>query len=412
MLTFRRRQPLSIADFEALARRRLPRVLFETIESGVEDELCLTGNRDAYRRHRFVPRVAVDVAERSQATPLFGVAHRSPFGVAPTGIAGTFRRGAELFLAQAAAQAGVPFILSGACMAPLEQVVAVSPATTWFQVYPARDVAITTAMVRRAEAAGVAALVVTVDNPVSPNRERDARNGFSLPLRLRLPVLLEALTHPAWITRYLLDGGLPMMDLWRPHARPGAGAGEVAQFFRSESPTIQTWRDLESLRRLWPRKLVLKGVLHPADAVRAASLGFDGVILSNHGGKALDRVPAPLEMLSAVRHAAPPELAVMVDSGVRRGSDVVLARCLGADFVFVGRATLYAVAACGQDGARRAVNILQNEIDRTLALMGCPDVAQLGPEFLYDGPDEIPLRNDPESYDGSSRFAAARSLAR
>lgn len=388
MLTLRRRQPLSIGDFERLARRRLPRVLFETIESGVEDELCLETNRQALRQPRFIPRACVDVAVRSQATTLFGVEHRSPFGVAPTGIAGTFRRNAELFLARAAAEAGVPFILSGACMVPMEAVAAISPATTWFQLYPARDQAIATAMVGQAEAAGIAGLVLTVDNAVPPNRERDRRNGFSLPLRLPLPMLAEALTHPAWIARYLLDGGLPMMEIWRPHARPGAGAGEVAQFFRSQSPTIQTWRDLERYRRMWPRKLVLKGVMHPDDAVRAANLGIDGIIISNHGGKALDRVPSPLELLPAIRAAAPAKVAVMIDSGIRRGSDIVVARCLGADFVFAGRATLYAVAARGETGARQAIAILQDEVDRTLALVGCASSARLGPEFLYEAPDK------------------------
>ena len=323
MLSFKRREPLSIGDFERLARRRLPRVLFETIESGVEDELCLATNREAFRRHRFVPRACADVAVRSQAMPLFGVEHSSPFGIAPTGIAGTFRRNAELFMARAAAAAGIPFILSGACMVSMEQVAAISPATTWFQLYPARDKAIVSAMVKQAEAAGIAALVLTIDNPVLPKRERDARNGFSLPLRLPLPMLLEALTHPAWIGRYWRDGGLPMMEIWRPHARPGADAGEVAQFFRSQSPTIQTWRDLERFRAMWPRKLVLKGVMHPDDAARAAGIGFDGVIVSNHGGKALDRVPAPLEMLPAVRRAVPSRVPVMLDSGVRRGSDIV-----------------------------------------------------------------------------------------
>ena len=409
MLTLRRPAPLSISDFKRLARRRLPRLLFETIESGVEDELCLQTNRDAFRRHRFVPRVCVDVTLRSQAMPLFGVEHASPFGVAPTGVAGMFRRGTELFLARAAAAAGIPLILSGACMTPLEQVAAISPGTTWFQLYPARDPAISAAMVAQAEAAGVAGLVLTVDNPVLPKRERDARNGFSLPFRPRLPMLLEALTHPAWIMRYLLDGGLPMMELWRPHARPNADAGEVAQFFRSQSPTVQTWRDLERFRRRWSGQLVLKGVMHPDDAVRAAGLGFDGVILSNHGGKALDRVPAPLEMLPAVRRAVPARVAVMIDSGVQRGSDIVLARCLGADFVFAGRSMLYAVAARAQQGAEQAIAILRDEIDRTLALLGCPSFSALGPEFLYDAfgePNTEPAVSD------SSRPAAARSFAR
>ena len=395
VLTFRRREQRSTADFERLARRLLPRVMFEAIESGVEDELCLAANRAAFERYRFVPRACIDVTERSQTTELFGVAHRSPFGIAPTGIAGAFRRDAELMLARAAAEAGIPFILSGACMASLEAVAAISPATTWFQLYPARDPAISRRMVSQAEAAGVAGLVLTIDNPVLPKRERDARNGFSLPLRLSPLMALEALTHPVWLWRQLRDGGLPMMELWRPHARPGADAGEVAQFFRSQSPTITTWRDLERFRRSWPNKLLLKGVMHPDDAARAAGMGIDGIVVSNHGGKAFDRVPSPLDMLPAICRAVPAGVAVMVDSGIRRGSDVAIARCLGADFAFVGRATLYAVAAQGLNGARRAIAILQDEIDHTLAMVGCPRFDDLGSGLLYDPPVAAPSRPAP-----------------
>ena len=365
----------------AKTHKRLPRVLFEAIESGVEDEQCLQRNRDAFLKHRLVPRACADVTVRTQETTLFGVTHRSLFGFAPTGIAGAFRRGAEVCMAQAAAEAGIPFILSGACIASMETIAAFSPRATWFQLYPARDPAISQAMLDRAEAAGIAGLVMTIDNPVLPKRERDARNGFSLPLRL--PMLLEALTHPAWMVRYWRDGGLPMMEMWQPHARPGADAGEVAQFFRSQSPTIQTWQDLERVRRAWPGTLVLKGVMHPDDAVRAVVLGCDGIIVSNHGGKALDVVPAPLEMLPAVRRAVAPEIPVMIDGGHPAGGDVVLARCLGTDCVFLGRAMLFAVAARGLQGARGAIAILKDEIDRTLALVGAAGVACLGPAYLH-----------------------------
>ena len=376
---------LSIDDFTRLAKQHLPRILFETIESGVEDELCLASNEAAFRQHRFLPRSFVDVADRDQSAVLFGTRHASPFGIAPTGIAGVFRRGAELMLAEEAASAEVPLILSGASMCALDRVAAFAPASTWFQLYPARDSAISRDMVRKAADAGVRGLVLTVDNPVYPKRERDKRNGFGLPLRPRLGLMMEALLHPAWLAAYFLGGGLPVMETWAPYAPAGATAAEVAQFFRSQSPTIQTWGDLEGLRRLWPNRLIVKGVMHPKDAVRAVELGADGIIISNHGGKALDRVPSALEMLPFVRRAVQPGVPVMIDGGVRRGSDVVMALCLGADFVFAGRATLYAVAACGAAGVRRAIAILREEIDLTLALMGCASVAALGPEHLMGG---------------------------
>ena len=374
---------ISIADFVSMARRRLPRILFETIESGVEDELCLAANEAAFGKHLLLPRSFVDVADRDQSAVLFGARHAAPFGIAPTGIAGVFRRGAEMMLARAAATAGIPLILSGASMSALERVAAIAPGSTWFQLYPARDRAISHDMVRKAADAGLQGLVVTVDNPVYPNRERDKRNGFGLPLRPRLGLLLEALLHPAWLAEYVLGGGLPVMETWAPYAPPGASAAEVATFFRSQSPVIQTWDDLDSLRRLWPNRLIVKGVMHPADAARAATLGVDGIIISNHGGKALDRVPSALDMLPLIRRAVPGHVPVMIDGGVRRGSDVVVALCLGADFVFAGRATLYAVAACGEAGASRAIAILQQEIDLTLALMGCASAAALGPEYLH-----------------------------
>ncbi len=397
----------SVPDLERLARRRLPRVLYEAIESGVEDEVGLATNAEAFRRQRFLPRVGVDVRERRQGVSLWGSAFASPFGIAPTGIAGVFRRDAELMLAEAARDAHIPLILSGASMVGLERVSAISPRTTWYQLYPARDAAITRDMLLRAERSGAAALVLTVDNPVLPNRERDARNGFRLPLRLRPGLALDVLRHPGWLVRYFQGGGLPVMEDWAHYAPRGASAGDVAQFFRSQSPVVQTWQDLEAIRRDWPRKLVLKGVMHPDDAATAADLGFDGIIVSNHGGKALDRVPSPLDVLPAVRRQVPSHIPVMLDGGIRRGSDVIAALCLGASFVFVGRATLYGVAAAGRDGATRALEILRSEVDTTLALIGCPDVADLSPDYLF-----APMTGSGDRHAGEPRLSSRPQFAR
>ncbi len=379
---------LSIGDIERLARQRLPRVVYEGIASGVEDERGLARNETEFHRHRLLPRAMVDVSKRDQSTVLFGRSYASPFGISPTGVAGIFRRDAELMLAQAASAANVPFVMSGAGMVSIERVARVNPANTWFQLYAARDPKISDDFLRRARDAGFGTLMLTVDNPVSPKRERDMRNGFRLPPKLAPLDLLEALRHLLWVIDYLRQGGMPVMETWVPYAAPGAGAAEVARFFRTQSPSVQTWRDLDGFRRAWPGKLVVKGIMRPSDAVRCAEHGVDGIVISNHGGKALDRAPAPIEILPVIKAAVGDRLAVMLDSGVRRGSDIIVARCLGADFVFLGRATLYGVAAAGLAGASRALAILREEIDITLGLIGCPSFDGLGSDFVMNDAGE------------------------
>ncbi|MFY9694272.1 MAG: alpha-hydroxy acid oxidase [Xanthobacteraceae bacterium] len=374
---------LSIGDIERLAKRRLPRAVYEGIASGVEDERGLVRNEEEFRRYRLLPRHLVDVSRRDQSTSLFGRIYSSPFGISPTGVAGIFRRDAELMLAQAASDANVPFVMSGASMVSIERVARINPANTWFQLYAARDSKISDDFLRRARDAGFGTLMLTVDNPVLPKRERDMRNGFRLPPKLAPLDLLEAaLLHLPWVIDYLSKGGMPVMETWAPYAAPGADAAEVARFFRTQSPSVQTWRDLDGFRRAWPGKLVVKGIMRPSDAVRCAEQGVDGIVISNHGGKAFDRAPASIEVLPAIKAAVGDRLTVMLDSGIRRGSDIIVARCLGADFVFVGRATLYGVAAAGLAGATRALDILRDEIDINLGLVGCPRFADLGADFL------------------------------
>lgn len=376
---------LSIGDIERLARRRLPRVVYEGIASGVEDERGLIRNEAEFHRYQLLPRAFADVTKRDQSTSLFGRTYASPFGISPTGIAGIFRRDAELMLASVASEARVPFVMSGASMVSIERMSRIDPDNTWFQLYAARDPKISDDFLRRARDAGFGTLVLTVDNPVSPKRERDMRNGFRLPPKLAPLDRLEALLHLPWVIDYLRRGGMPVMETWAPYAAPGADAAEVARFFRTQSPSIQTWRDLDGFRRAWPGKLVVKGIMRPVDAVRCAEHGVDGIIISNHGGKALDRAPASIEVLPGIKAAVGDRLAVMLDSGIRRGSDIIVARCLGADFVFVGRATLYGVATAGLAGASRVLAILREEIDTTLGLIGCPRFDELGVDFILNG---------------------------
>ncbi|MFZ3359914.1 MAG: alpha-hydroxy acid oxidase [Xanthobacteraceae bacterium] len=389
-------EALSIGDIERLAKRRLPRVVYEGIASGVEDEFGVVRNEEEFKRYCLLPRHMIDVSQRDQSTTLFGRTYARPFGISPTGVAGIFRRDAELMLAQAASDANVPFVMSGASMVSIERMARVNPDNTWFQLYAARDRSISDDFLRRARDAGFGTLMLTVDNPVLPKRDRDMRNGFRLPPKLGLSDKLEALRHLPWVIDYLRAGGMPVMETWAAYAASGASAAEVARFFRTQSPTVQTWRDLDNFRRIWPGKLVIKGIMRPSDAVRCAEHGVDGIVISNHGGKALDRAPASIEILRHIKAAVGGRLAVMLDSGVRRGSDIIVARCLGADFVFVGRATLYGVAAAGLAGAARALAILREEIDNNLGLIGCPRFDELGPDFLLrDGeesaaPDSVP----------------------
>jgi (S)-mandelate dehydrogenase len=381
---------VNIDDLRLLARRRLPRIAFDFIEGGVEDEHCIAANEKSFARHRLVPRYMVDIARRDQSAALFGQSFASPFGIAPTGLAALFRADADLVLARAAAAANIPFIMSGASTASIEAAAEVAPAHTWYQLYAARDRKISADMIRRARDANLSTLVLTVDVPVSSKRERNVRNGFELPLKLKWSKSLEALMHPLWIADYLRRG-IPRFDNWAPYAAPGASAKEIAAFVARQIPCSVTWRDLEEFRRLWPRRLVIKGIMHPDDAVEAARIGVDGIMVSNHGGRQLDQAPAALEVLPAICAAVGDKLTVMLDSGVRRGGDILTALCLGARFVFVGRATLYGTAAGGFSGAQKAIDILRKEIDLVMGQIGCPSLEGIGPGFLLQ-PDAPALR--------------------
>jgi L-lactate dehydrogenase (cytochrome)/(S)-mandelate dehydrogenase len=384
---------VNIEDLHQMAKRRLPRIAFDFIEGGLEDEHGLDRNTAAFRKHQLLPRYLVDVSTRDQSQTIFGRTYKSPFGIAPTGGAGLFRRGADLMLAQAAAAADIPYIMSGASNASIEKAAKVAPRNTWYQLYAARDGKISDDLIRRTADAGLDALVLTVDVPVSSKRERNMRNGFndirgnwlSAAFTMKFPSLVEALGHPAWVWEYIRHGGTPMVENWQPYAPPGASPSDVLAFNRTQLPNYgQTWKDFERYRKLFPRKIVLKGIMHPADAVRAAELGCDGIMVSNHGARQLDQAPSPLDVLPAIKAAVGDKLTIMLDSGVRRGADILIALCLGAQFVFFGRPTLYGAVAGGQAGVNKAVDIFRGEIDMVMGQIGCQRLDQLGPDFLWN----------------------------
>lgn len=375
---------LNIEDLHRVAKRRVPRIAFDYFEGGVEDERGLARNEEAYRAHRLVPRYLVDVSRVDQTAELFDRTYASPFGIGPTALGGLLRPGADLMLAQAAAAANIPYVMSGLSTTSLEAAAKAAPEHAWFQLYGARERRISEDMIRRAGDAGMQGLVFTVDVPVVSKREREIRNRFGQP-RMPLWAYFEALRHPAWLLDYL-PKGRPVFENWVPYAGGKRSSAAVIQLLHAQFPVDDhTWRDVERFRSIWPRKLVIKGILHPDDARRAAELGADGVLVSNHGGRQLDTAPSSLEVLPAIHAAVGDKVTVMLDGGVRRGADIVIAWALGARFVFVGRATLYGVAAFGLPGAARAISILREEIEITLKQIGCPSLARLGPKFLQKG---------------------------
>ena len=384
---------LNVADLRRLARRRLPRVVFEHIDCGLEDDEGTARNQTAFRAFHLVPRYLIDVSKRDLSTNLFGRNYDMPFGIAPTGLASLARHDGDLLLAEAAEQARIPFVLSGAGNKSIEAVARVAPSSAWCQVYCARDPRITDDMIRRAAESGVTTLVITVDTPVHSNRERNIRNGFVRPYRISLAGILEALTHPGWIAEYLQQG-FPRFEAWAPYIEGGAQATATATaaVVQKQLPAPQTWADIERYRRAWQGKLVIKGIMHPDDAVRCFQLGADGIVVSNHGGRQLDRAPAAITMLGPIRQAVGNEPVVMFDSGIRRGTDIAVALCLGANFVFAGRPTLYGLAAGGSSGVLRCLQILRRELDLVMGQMGCIDIKSFSRALLMNAASSEFLR--------------------
>jgi isopentenyl diphosphate isomerase/L-lactate dehydrogenase-like FMN-dependent dehydrogenase len=385
-------QAINIEDLHRMAKRRLPKVAFDFIEGGLEDERGLDRNTAAFHKHHLLPRYLVDVSKRDQSQTIFGQTFSSPFGISPTGSAGLFRRGADMMLAEAAREANIPYIMSGASNDTIEDAARVAPKNAWYQLYAARDGKISDDLIKRTADAGLSTLVLTVDVPVHSKRERNTRNGFAnirgnwlqAALSLKPSLLAEAMTHPGWVLEYIRHGGTPALGNWLPYLANGASAEETVKFNRSMVPAhAQTWHDLERYRRLFPRNLVVKGIMDPRDAVRAADLGCDGIIVSNHGARQLDQAPASLDVLPAVKRAVGDRMTVMLDSGVRRGADIVIAMCLGAQFCFFGRPTLYGAVAGGLPGVKKAVDIFRGEIDLVMGQIGCPSLNELGPDFLW-----------------------------
>ncbi|MES2185846.1 MAG: alpha-hydroxy acid oxidase [Pseudomonadota bacterium] len=376
------KEVFALEDFQALARGKLPRQLYSYISNGADDEVSMRRNRAAFDDFAFVPRLLEGVAGRSQRTEIFGIPYESPFGIAPVGLAALWCYRGDIVLAQAAQQAGIPAVMSGASLIPLEDVAAAAPGT-WFQAYIPGDATRVEALVQRIARAGFQTLVLTVDLPVQVNPERYLRNGFTTPLRPSLRLAWDGLSHPAWLLgtlgKTLARHGMPHFENWRAERGAPIISSTVQRDFQARDHL--DWGHLGAIRELWKGPLVVKGLLRWQDAVRAQDMGFDGVIVSNHGGRQMDGAISPLQVLPEIVKAAP-RLTVMMDSGIRRGSDVLKALSLGARCVFAGRPFNYAATVAGAAGVRHAIGILRSEVDRNMAHLGINRLSELNASLV------------------------------
>lgn len=369
---------VNIDDLRAIAKKRLPRFVFNYVDGGAEDEIALRDNRDAFARLRFRPRTLVDVSRRDVSTRLLGKPSALPIVVGPTGLNGLSWRDGDMELARAASAAGVPFALSTVSMSFVEDVAREAPGRLWLQAYVFSERRITDAIVARARDADFECVMLTSDFPVAGKRERDIRTGLLPDQKFTLATRLDLLMHPRW---------LATVATRRPrfvNVERELGSGRDVNSFVGHGmfdPSL-CWDDIRRFRDLWPRKLMLKGVLRADDAERAVAAGVDGLVISNHGGRQLDGAISGIDALPEIARAVGGRASILVDGGVRRGSDIAKAIALGAEGVILGRAPVYGLAAGGRAGVARAIAILADELDRTLALTGCPDIAALTADLI------------------------------
>jgi len=378
----RLRDILSLDDFEAAARRHLPRPLFAYVSGGVEDNVSREDNLAAFRDWGFVPRVLAGVSGRSQETALLGTRYAHPFGIAPIGIAALYAYRGDLVMASAAREAGIPMVMSGSSLIRLEEVVRAAP-DAWFQAYLPGDAKVITDLLDRVAEAGFRTLVLTVDVPMAGNRENNVRAGFSTPLRPTPRLAWDGITHPRWLfgtfLATLARHGMPHFENnFATRGAPILSPNVLRDF--SDRGNLD-WGHYDLVRRSWKGRLVVKGILDPRDARQAIDRGADAIVVSNHGGRQLDGAIAPLRVLPEIVDACA-EVPVLFDGGIRRGTDVLKALALGAKFVLLGRSFGYAAAVGGQAGVAHAAGILATEIDRDMAMLGIRSLGELGASHL------------------------------
>jgi L-lactate dehydrogenase (cytochrome) len=373
----------SVADLRAIARRRLPRGVFDYIDGGADDERTMAANAAAFAAVTFRPRVLRDVGEVDPSTTLLGRPLPLPLVLAPTGFTRIAHPDGELAVARAAARAGLPYTLSTLSTRSIEEVAGAGTGPKWFQVYVWRDRGLVKEMIGRAATAGYEALVLTVDTAVLGRRERDVRRGFSLPPKIGLSTLVDGALHPGWTWRFLRSDPIRFANVGdSAGVGDGSTAVTLSEYVNTQFDPGLSWRDVEWMRSVWAGPLVIKGVQTVDDARLAADAGVEAIALSNHGGRQLDSAPATLDLVAPVADAVGDRLEIICDGGVRRGSDIVKAVALGARACMAGRAYLYGLGAAGERGVDHVLGLLEADLRRTMALVGASSVAELGRELV------------------------------
>ncbi|AYD03639.1 alpha-hydroxy acid oxidase [Neorhizobium sp. NCHU2750] len=367
------RQLRNAVDFREAAQRRLPRMLFEYIDRGTEDEFALSALRQSLDAIQFMPYVLTGHAVRDISTSVFGQEADMPIVVAPTALAGLVSHNGEIKMARAAAKAGIPVCISTQSITTIEEIRAGAPsAMLWFQLYVWKDRSLTKRLLERVAATGVTTLVVTVDTPVVPNREYNLRNGFSMPMKFTPRTITDVASHPRWLLgvllRYLMGAGMPVYGHYPEAFRSAITRPSTAEAVKLEDRL--NWEDLRQLRKTWKGQLVIKGIFSVGDARKCVEIGADGLVVSSHGGRNIDSAPPTAQILPDIADAVGDQIEVLADSGVRRGSDVLKYLSLGARSVMLGRLPLWGLACGGEEGADALFRVLRNEIDVTLALLG------------------------------------------
>ena len=370
------------ADLRSVARRRLPRGVFDYIDGGAEDESALARNTAGYRRLEFRPRVLRDMEVVDTSTTLLGRRLDYPLVLAPTGFTRIADPQGELAVARAAARAGLPYALSTLSTRSIEEVAAAGGDRLWFQLYVWRDRGLVKEMIDRAAASGYEALCLTVDTAVLGRRERDVRRGFTLPPKIGPGTIVDGLLHPGWTWAFVRSEPIVFANVTGGGVADGSDAVSLAEYINSQFDPGLSWHDVEWLRSVWSGPIVLKGIQTTEDAVIAADEGVDAIAISNHGGRQLDAAPAIVELLPDVADAVGDRLEIICDGGVRRGSDIVKAVALGARAVMAGRAYLYGLGAGGERGVDHVLGMLADDVLRTMALIGCNHIAAIGPEHV------------------------------
>jgi L-lactate dehydrogenase (cytochrome) len=382
------RQGVAVADLRRIARRRLPRGVFDYIDGGAEDERTLTSNSAAYRRVGFRPRVLRDMSEVDVSTTLLGKPLSFPLVLAPTGFTRIAHSAGELAVARAAARAGIPYALSTLGTCSIEEVAGVGSDRLWFQLYVWKDRGLAAELVKRAAAAGYEALCLTVDTAALGKRERDVRRGFTLPPKIGLSTIFDGIIHPGWTWQFVTSEPIVFANVAGQAVGDGREAVSLAEYFTTQLDSSISWKDIEWLRDQWDGPIVIKGIQTVDDAVIAADVGVEAIAVSNHGGRQLDFAPATLDILPMVAEAVGDRIEIICDGGVRRGSDIVKALALGARAAMAGRAYLYGLAAAGEPGVDHVIGLLASDVKRTMALIGCKAVGEITRDYVSFDPAE------------------------